>query len=86
MRHLSADRLEQIVSKRDQFRLNVERIIRGGIENGEFRKDLNPSIITFGILGAANWSYHWFNPAGSSSDREIAETFVEMILKGIQLD
>lgn len=86
MRHLSEERLSQIVSKRDQFRLNVERVIRDGINNGEFRKDINPSIVTFGILGATNWSYHWFNPAGSASDREVAQIFVEMILKGIQLD
>lgn len=85
MRHLSEDRVAQIVGKRDQFRMNVEQLIRDGIEVGEFRKDLNPIIVTFGILGAANWSYQWFNPAGKLSDCEVAEIFVEMILKGIEL-
>lgn len=85
MRHLSEDRVAQIVGKRDQFRMNVEKLIRDGIEVGEFRKDLNPIIVTFGILGAANWSYQWFSPAGKLSDREVAEIFVEMILKGIEL-
>ncbi|MDP4164155.1 MAG: TetR/AcrR family transcriptional regulator [Bacillota bacterium] len=86
MRNLSEDRLTQIVQKRDQFRMNVERLIREGMEKGEFRADLNAAIVTFGILGAANWSYQWFNPNGNSSDREVAEIFVEMILKGIQLN
>lgn len=85
MRHLSDDRLAQIVAKRDQFRLNVELLIRKGIDRGEFRQDLNPIIVTFGILGAANWSYQWFNPMGKVSDREVAEIFVEMILKGIEV-
>ncbi|WNF25060.1 TetR/AcrR family transcriptional regulator [Mesobacillus jeotgali] len=85
MRHLSDDRLAQIVAKRDQFRLNVELLIRKGIDSGEFRQDLNPIIVTFGILGAANWSYQWFNPMGKVSDREVAEIFVEMILKGIEV-
>jgi AcrR family transcriptional regulator len=86
MRHLSDARLAQIIAKRDEFRLNVERLIREGIENGELRKDLNPVIVTFGILGAANWSYQWFNPDGKVSDREVAEIFVEMILKGIEIN
>ena len=84
MKNLSNERLALILPKRDQFRLNIEQLIMDGIEKGEFRPDLNASIITFGILGITNWSYQWFNPNGSSTDREVAEIFVEMILKGIQ--
>ena len=40
--------------------------------------------ISFGILGAANWSYQWFNPNGTLTEREVAEFFVEMILDGFQ--
>lgn len=80
MRNLSENRLDQIACKRDQFRLNVELVVKEGMEKGEFRSDLNAPIITFGILGATNWSYHWFNPDGTSTDREVAEIFVEMIL------
>ena len=75
-----------IISKRDQFRLNIEALIKAGIKNGEFRPEINASIITFGILGITNWSYQWFNPNGSCSDREVAEIFVDMILKGIQMN
>jgi TetR/AcrR family transcriptional regulator, cholesterol catabolism regulator len=84
MKNLNEERLALIVPKRDEFRLNVEKLLKEGIENGEFREDLNAPIITFGILGAANWSYQWFNPNGVSTDREVAEIFVEMILEGIQ--
>lgn len=84
MKNLNEERLALIVPKRDEFRLNVERLLNDGIEMGEFRADLNTHIITFGILGAANWSYQWFNPNGTSTDREVAETFVGMILEGIQ--
>lgn len=85
MKNLSAEHFAMIDPKRDQFRYNVEGLIKAGMENGEFRPDLTPSIITFGILGITNWSYQWFNPNGSVSDREVAEIFVEMILQGIQL-
>ncbi|RFU69946.1 TetR/AcrR family transcriptional regulator [Bacillus sp. V59.32b] len=86
MQNLSEARLSQIVPKRDQFRFNIEAVLDEGIKKGEFRAGLNPRIVTFGILGAANWSYQWFNPAGSMSEKEVTDIFVEMILKGIETD
>lgn len=86
MKNLSEERLAQVVPRRDQFRFNIERLIEEGKNLGEFRPDLNASIVTFGILGITNWSYQWFNPKGKSSDSEVAGIFVEMILKGIQLN
>ena len=84
--NLNEEHSALIIEKRDQFRLNIEDLIKAGVENGEFRPEINASIITFGILGITNWSYQWFNPSGSCSDREVAEIFVEMILKGIQVN
>jgi AcrR family transcriptional regulator len=84
MQNLNEERLAKIIPKRDQFRLNLEALIQDGINKGEFRPDLNAPIITFGILGMTNWSYQWFNPSGKASEKEVAETFVEMMLKGIQ--
>jgi AcrR family transcriptional regulator len=84
MNNLSPEHLELIEYKRDQFRLNIEGLISDGVEIGEFRPELNVPIITMGILGITNWSYQWFNPNGRCSDQEVAQIFVEMILKGIQ--
>lgn len=86
MKNLSSERLLIIVPKRDQFRMNIENLLIEGIEKGEFREDLNAHILTFGILGVANWSYQWFNPDGAASDHQVAEIFVEMILEGIQVN
>lgn len=84
MQNLSEARLVDIIPKRDQFRLNIEQVIKDGREAGEFRSNLNPSIVTFGVLGIANWSYNWFHPEGSLTDYEVTEIFVDMILKGIE--
>jgi AcrR family transcriptional regulator len=83
MKNLSEERTDLIIPKRDRFRFTIEELIEVGKAKGEFRPNLNASIITFGILGITNWSYNWFNPNGICSDREVAEIFVEMILKGI---
>ncbi|MBM7703743.1 TetR family transcriptional regulator [Metabacillus iocasae] len=84
MKNLSEERLNEIIEKRDLFRFNIEQIVIKGIETGEFRSDLNPSIVTFGMLGMANWSYQWFNPNGSMTDEEVSEMFIDIMLKGIE--
>ncbi|MFD1737345.1 TetR/AcrR family transcriptional regulator [Bacillus salitolerans] len=86
MRNLSEENLSNIVKKRDKFRLNVESLLNEGIEKGEFRSNLNVKIATFGVLGIINWSYHWFNPGGNATDKEVAGIFVDMIIKGIQIE
>jgi len=84
MRHLNAEHLQQIKQKRDQFRYGVQALIERGIENGEFRQDLLPSIATLTILGAANWSYQWFKPDGLYTDAEVAKQMVTIFLEGIE--
>ncbi|MBE3569344.1 MAG: TetR family transcriptional regulator [Bacillales bacterium] len=82
--HLSDQYLDMVLPKRDQFRENVQLLIEEGIKNGEFRADLPPDIVSFGILGIANWSYFWFKPTGKVSDKRVAEIFYEMLIYGIQ--
>jgi len=84
MRHLSEERLPLIIAKRNQFRVNIETMLRQGVDDGEFRGDLNVRIAAFGLLGMTNWSYQWFHPHGELSDREVAQIFVEMLLRGIE--
>ncbi|MBM7691328.1 AcrR family transcriptional regulator [Peribacillus deserti] len=84
IRHLNEENYQLITKKRDQFRFNIEYLLKEGIEKGDFRRDLNVPIIAFGILGVTNWSYQWYNPEGAATDREVAEAFTEMILKGIE--
>ncbi len=85
MRHLNEERLDTIVRKRNQFRLNFETVLRMGVENGEFRENLNAKIVALGILGMMNWSHQWFNPTGELMDEEVAEIFMDMILQGIEM-
>lgn len=84
IKNLNEERISIISTKRDQFRFNIEHLLKKGMESGEFRSDLNILIVTFGILGIANWSYQWFNPEGSLSEQEVAKIFVDMILNGIK--
>ncbi|MDN7228881.1 TetR/AcrR family transcriptional regulator [Planococcus liqunii] len=84
IRHLTPENAATIRKKRAEFRDRIESIIKEGIENGEFRKNLEAKMITFGILGITNWSYQWFNPKGDLSVRELADMYTDFILHGIQ--
>ncbi|MDQ7863756.1 TetR/AcrR family transcriptional regulator [Peribacillus frigoritolerans] len=75
MKNLSDDKLAQILPKRDEFRNKIEQVLISGIESGELRSNLDASIISFAILGVANWSYHWFDPEGEKTEQEVAAIF-----------
>ncbi|MFD2682752.1 TetR/AcrR family transcriptional regulator [Bacillus seohaeanensis] len=83
MRHLSDENLDVIVSKRDKFRLNIQSIVEEGIVADEFRSDLPADIVTFGILGIANWSYFWFQPDGEKTDEQVSKIFHEILVQGM---
>ncbi|WP_246943981.1 TetR/AcrR family transcriptional regulator [Bacillus pinisoli] len=85
MRNLSEEHLSEIIPKRDRFRLNLQGLLDEGKDKGEFTQNLKSDIVAFGILGIANWSYQWFNPSGKTSDQEVTNIFVDMILQGIEL-
>lgn len=83
MRHLAEDNAGAVKAKREEFRLNIEKLLARGIEEGEFRKDIKPDMVAFAVLGITNWSYQWFNPAGEVSAENLAEIYSDLILNGI---
>ncbi|MFB4164720.1 TetR/AcrR family transcriptional regulator [Alteribacillus sp. JSM 102045] len=85
-RHLSDSHLKEVKPKRDEIRNSIEKVIKDGMQAGEFRSDLKPDIITLGILGACNWTYQWFNPGGETSDKDVASIYVDMVLNGIRAE
>jgi AcrR family transcriptional regulator len=83
MRHLKQSNAETVKRKREQFRMNIEELLRDGVAVGEFRRQIHSDMAAFAILGATNWSYQWFNPAGSIPAGKLAEIFSDMMLNGI---
>ena len=83
MRHLEETHAEEIKQKRDTFRRNIEHILLQGMEQGEFRKELQIEMLSFAILGMTNWSYQWYQPDGKIPPKELANIYVDMVLNGI---
>ncbi|WP_270182218.1 TetR/AcrR family transcriptional regulator [Alkalihalobacillus sp. CinArs1] len=84
IKNLNEGNLSEILPKRDQIRFHFEDLLKQGVENGEFRNNLNIGIVTFGILGMSNWTYQWYQPDGPLPDKEVARIFVDMVLNGIE--
>ncbi|WP_431027136.1 TetR/AcrR family transcriptional regulator [Lysinibacillus sp. LZ02] len=83
IRNLTPEHNKTIKGKREEFRVNVMQVITKGIQSGEFRKNLHPKMISFAVLGVTNWSYHWFQPCGKLTVKELADMYVDFILNGI---
>jgi AcrR family transcriptional regulator len=60
-----------------------QQILREGIEQGEFRSDLDIQVTSYGLLGMLNWCYKWYDPQGRLSVKEVAEQFTQLALSGI---
>src|SRR5262245_19256116 len=59
---------------RDYERLWGE-IVRAGMKAGEFRADLDATVVVYGLLGMLNWLYKWYDPNGRLGPRAIAAQF-----------
>jgi len=60
-----------------------QRILHEGVENGEFRADLDIRVASYGLLGMLNWSYKWYDPQGRLSIKEVAQEFTALALAGL---
>ena len=60
-----------------------QRIIREGIEGGEFRAEHDIQVASYGLLGMLNWLYKWYDPQGRLSVQEVAEQFTSLALAGL---
>jgi AcrR family transcriptional regulator len=61
----------------------IEEILKAGIRSGEFRADLDPRLVTFGMLGMVKSVAGWFeNEANGKIDR-IVEEFFRLLVGGI---
>jgi TetR/AcrR family transcriptional regulator, cholesterol catabolism regulator len=60
-----------------------QRILQEGVDQGEFRPDLDIQVASYGLLGMLNWLYKWYDPNGRLSVHEVAEQFTGIVLGGL---
>ncbi|WP_409305969.1 TetR/AcrR family transcriptional regulator [Peribacillus sp. SCS-155] len=75
-----------IREKRQCYKNILFQVIREGIDAGEFREDLSVEITGMSILGMVNWTYKWYKKDGINSIDEIADIYLDIILRAIASD
>jgi TetR/AcrR family transcriptional regulator, cholesterol catabolism regulator len=73
--------LEQRRAYEDAF---IELLNRG-VADGSMHFDTTPRIVVNVMLGAAHWSYKWYNPRGSKSAQQLGEEMADMLLEGLKV-
>ena len=78
-------RRDEHAQLREEYDRLLSRIIEEGIERGMFRP-FRPRLATFAILGMVNWLYAWFRPNGGLSPEYIADEYISLIFRGLEID
>lgn len=81
-RFLAPDRQTEVVRKRDAYEAHVRDLV-SACSSGS-AGDHGVVLATRGVLGIANWSYHWFQPAGPISAAELADAAGTMALGAVR--
>jgi TetR/AcrR family transcriptional regulator, cholesterol catabolism regulator len=80
---LSPDNWAKITQGERDFVGVLAGIIQEGIATGAFRA-LDPTVVTFGILGMSAWINRWYRPDGGKSLDDIIDTYFELTIGGLQ--
>jgi AcrR family transcriptional regulator len=82
-RDLPPENVDAVEAKKDMLRKLLEDVIASGIEDGTFRRT-DPKLAALAVSGMALWAYQWYRPSGRLTAEEIADTFAELIIQGLQ--
>jgi AcrR family transcriptional regulator len=82
-RHLSPAAFREILGEKAAYTDLWRRILRAGVRSGRFGP-LDDKITAFAAIGALNWMYAWFDPAGELSGEEIARRIAATFLHGLR--
>ena len=58
-------------------------LVQEGMKAGAFRRDVDPKIVVYGILGMCNWLGRWYDPQGPVPLEGIGKIFANLVLKGL---
>ena len=64
----------------------MDRVLRRGMESGEFRSDLDPKL-TYRFLRDTVWvAVRWYRPDDTNDHAQIADQYLHIVLDGLAVD
>jgi len=74
----------RLISVRHEYEQTLLDIVARGEEAGEFSLPTNPRIFVNTLLGAANWTYKWFQPHGPLTPEELGAQMAAVLLASLR--
>ncbi len=82
-RFLEEPNYTQFIEMRSDYEDYVESIIKEGVSKSIFKTN-NTKLCTLSLLSTLNGIYHWYNPKGDLSAREISHNILNLFFLGLK--
>jgi len=81
-RHLSKERRQAVLERRDAYETRFRRAISDGIASGAFAMT-DPSLAATFLLTALNGIPTWYRPDGSTSPTQLADLYADLAVRSL---
>jgi AcrR family transcriptional regulator len=68
------------------FENAIAELVQEGIDDGSLRPVGDATLVMHGIIGMINWTHRWYKPDGPYTHEQVAATFADMLLNGLQTE
>ena len=84
-RHLSGDRREAILARRDAYEARFRRLVEDGMAAGDFTST-DPAVAATFLLTALNGIAGWYRPGGRLTADRIADHYADLAVRALTED
>jgi len=81
---LPARLTRKVRNQRRRYEDALIELLARAAERGEARLDAPPRLVVNSLLGAANWTYKWYDAAGPLSPTALGETLADILLRMVR--
>lgn len=85
-RHLPAASRRRIAQTMRAYEKVIEEVIKAGMRSGEFRADLDPRLVAYGMLGMVKSVVGWFDKPPRVKIERIVDEFSRLLVGGLSAD
>jgi AcrR family transcriptional regulator len=78
---LTGERRDHVIAARERYESYWRQALDHGVRSGVLRP--TPRLLVKGILGMLNYTYLWLEPDGELQPDEVADIFLDALLKGL---
>lgn len=76
-------RQKERMMRRKRYETHLRELIRDAVEAGQIRT-VDEAMAGRLILSSLNWMHRWYDPSKSATPHDIADTFFDLIFKGLE--